>query len=83
MAIPSVLVSAQLGAKVIEKVALPVGPYTTMILWENVAYLADDERRQEAFQMLKKRIGTEPAQVLSASEEALLEVTGHGIRRSC
>jgi endonuclease-3 len=50
-----------------------------MILWENVAYLADDERRQEAFQTLKKRVGTEPARILSASNEALLEVTGHGI----
>jgi hypothetical protein len=40
-----------------------------MILWENVAYLADDDRRQEAFQTLKKRVGTEPAQILSASEE--------------
>jgi endonuclease III len=54
------------------------GPWE-MILWENVAYLADDDRRQEAFQTLKKRIGTEPGQILSASDEALLEVTRHGI----
>ncbi len=54
------------------------GPWE-MILWENVAYLADDKRRQEAFQTLKKRIGTEPTQILSASDEALLEVTRHGI----
>ena len=32
------------------------GPWE-MILWENVAYLADDERRRRAFQTLKKRIG--------------------------
>jgi endonuclease III len=50
-----------------------------MILWENVAYLADDDRRQQAFQTLKKSIGTEPTQILSASVEALLEVTRHGI----
>jgi endonuclease III len=54
------------------------GPWE-MILWENVAYLADDDRRQQAFQTLKKLIGTEPAQILSASDEALLEVTRHGI----
>jgi endonuclease-3 len=54
------------------------GPWE-MILWENVAYLADDDRRQQAFQTLKKRIGTEPAKILSASDEALLEVTRHGI----
>jgi len=54
------------------------GPWE-MILWENVCYLADDEQRQEAFQTLKKRIGTEPERILSASDEALLEVTRHGI----
>jgi endonuclease III len=54
------------------------GPWE-MILWENVAYLADDEQRREAFQTLKKRIGTEPERILSASDEALLEVTRHGI----
>jgi endonuclease III len=54
------------------------GPWE-MVLWENVAYLADDERRLEAFQTLKKRIGTAPAQILAASDDALLDVTGHGI----
>ncbi len=54
------------------------GPWE-MILWENVAYLADDDRREQAFKALKKRIGTEPTQILSASDEALLEVTRHGI----
>jgi endonuclease III len=54
------------------------GPWE-MILWENVAYLADDERRQQAFHTLKKRVGTGPAQILSASDDALLEVTRHGI----
>ena len=54
------------------------GPWE-MVLWENVAYLADDDRRREAFQLLKKRIGTEPGQILSASSAALLEVTRHGI----
>src|SRR5262249_39091504 len=54
------------------------GPWE-MILWENVAYLADDDRRQEAFQTLKKRIGTEPGQILSASAKTLLEGTRHGI----
>jgi endonuclease III len=61
-----------------QKTQEPAGPWQ-MILWENVAYLADDNRRQQAFQTLKKRIGTKPAQILSASDEALLEVTRHGI----
>jgi endonuclease-3 len=54
------------------------GPWE-MILWENVAYLADDDRRKQAFDTLKKRIGIEPAQIIAASDTALLEVTGHGI----
>lgn len=54
------------------------GPWE-MVLWENVAYLADDDRRQQAFQTLKKRVGTRPEEIHSASDEALLEVTRHGI----
>jgi endonuclease-3 len=50
-----------------------------MILSANVAYLADDDRRREAFLTLKKQVGTAPARILSASEAALLEVTRHGI----
>jgi len=45
----------------------------------NVAYLADDDRRQQAFQDSQERIGLKPMQILSASKEALLEVTRHGI----
>lgn len=50
-----------------------------MILWENVAYLADDKRRLRAFQTLKKRTGFRPERILAASGDALLEVTQHGI----
>jgi endonuclease III len=54
------------------------GPWE-MILWENVAYLADDDRRQKAFHTLKKQISTQPERILSAPDEVLLEVTRHGI----
>lgn len=50
-----------------------------LILWENVAYLADDDRRLEAFRTLKKRVGTKPEAIQSAADEVLLEVTRHGI----
>src|SRR5262245_24494618 len=50
-----------------------------MILWENVAYLADDERRLKAFKVLKKRTSFRPERILAASDQALLEVTQHGI----
>jgi endonuclease III len=73
--------------EVVERLAAHYGPQELpniagpwqMILWENVAYLADDDRRREAFQMLKKRVGIEPPQIASASDEALLQVTSHGI----
>jgi endonuclease III len=54
------------------------GPWE-LILWENVAYLADDDERQKAFDALKKRVGIEPTRILAAPAEALIEATGHGI----
>jgi endonuclease III len=50
-----------------------------LILWENVAYLADDARRKAAFEMLRRRVGTKPRELLAASDEALVAVAGHGI----
>ena len=69
---------------VLEKVhGKPKPPPTTepfeLVLWENVAYLADDERREEAFRTLKKRVGTRPEQILSARGEVLLEIGRAGI----
>jgi endonuclease III len=49
-----------------------------MILHENVAYLVDDARRDQAFDRLKKTIGTQPADILSASPEALNQITSFG-----
>lgn len=62
------------------KPSLPrlAGPWE-MILWENVAYLADAAKRAQAFKMLKKTIGVEPKRILAADDDdALLEVTRHG-----
>jgi endonuclease III len=56
----------------------PKGPFE-LILWENVAYLADDERRAAAFALLKKRVGTTPGKILGASTAALRAVAAHGI----
>jgi endonuclease III len=49
-----------------------------MILWENVAYLVDDERRAAAFAALKKNIGTKPQQILKATDDELVAVTRIG-----
>ena len=61
----------------------PDPPPTTdpleLVLWENVAYLADDPRREDAFRALKKRVGTRPEQILSARGDVLLEIARAGI----
>jgi endonuclease-3 len=49
-----------------------------MILWENVAYLVDDERHERAFVALKERVGTDPVRILAAPRELLLEVAKLG-----
>jgi endonuclease III len=56
----------------------PKGPFE-LILWENVAYLADDDRRGDAFALLKKSVGLSPRKVLDASTSALRAVAAHGI----
>src|SRR6478736_5130079 len=49
-----------------------------MILHENVAYLVDDAHRDQAFDMLKETIGTQPADILSASADDLNQITSFG-----
>jgi len=56
----------------------PKGPFE-LVLWENVAYLADDDLRGAAFALLKKRVGTAPQKILDASTSALRAVAAHGI----
>jgi endonuclease-3 len=49
-----------------------------LVLWENIAYLADDGRREQAFLALRQEVGTEPEQILAAPDPVLLGITGHG-----
>jgi endonuclease III len=49
-----------------------------LILFENAAYLLDDERRAAAFQALRDQVGTRPIDILSAPSEALLAVAKLG-----
>jgi endonuclease-3 len=46
-----------------------------LILYENIAYLASDDRREKAFRELKKRVGTRPADLLTACVEELAQIT--------
>jgi endonuclease III len=50
-----------------------------LIIWENIAYLANDKRRAEAFAVLKLTIGTRPEQILAAQHSALAAVGKAGI----
>lgn len=50
-----------------------------LILWENVAYLANDARRQAAYELLLSSVGHSPRSILHAQDEQLLAVAGHGI----
>lgn len=49
-----------------------------IMLWDNIAYLADDEKRAAAFASLKKKVGTRPDQILKASPRKLEEITRMG-----
>ncbi len=49
------------------------------ILWENVAYLASDARRQEAFAMLRQEVGLKPEEIFAAPLPALHEIGRKGI----
>jgi endonuclease III len=50
-----------------------------LVIWENIAYLASDERRAEAFAELKEKIGTRPEQILAAKHSALAAIAKAGI----
>ena len=49
-----------------------------LILWEKVAYLADDETRSRAFAALTRRVGTSPAVVASAKLSTLRQIAAIG-----
>ena len=50
-----------------------------MILWENVAYLANDAKRAEAFAELRDKVGLLPKDIRGAKDGALLAVASKGI----
>jgi endonuclease III len=50
-----------------------------LIIRENIAYLASDKRRAEAFATIKQAIGTPPEQILAAEHSALVKIGRAGI----
>jgi endonuclease III len=57
----------------------PARPLFELVVWENVAYLVDDDARARAFETLRGDIGLTPEALLTVSDAALESVTGHGI----
>jgi endonuclease-3 len=55
----------------------PCGPFE-MILWEIVAYLADDDTRRAAFQALQAETGCDPRRILSTPLSRLEKITRRG-----
>src|SRR5277367_20511 len=49
-----------------------------MILWEIVAYLADDNRRRIAFESLRQQVGLTPQKILEAPKKLLCDITRMG-----
>ena len=49
-----------------------------MVLWEQVAYLASDEKRSKAFEALRSRIGTSAVTIAGAGKAALVEIAALG-----
>jgi endonuclease-3 len=60
----------------------PTGPGLSdpfaLLLWEQVAYLVDDERRMHAFRLLEERVGLTPQAILKAAPETLTDVAAAG-----
>ncbi len=49
------------------------------VLWENVAYLANDERRAQAWKRFKAEVGTKPERILEAAPSRLMAIGKAGI----
>jgi endonuclease III len=50
-----------------------------LIVWENIAYLANDRRRESAFAELKARTGMGPEAILKADHRTLADIAKAGI----
>ncbi len=60
----------------------PVRDPLEQLLWENVAYLANDQRRAQAWKRFKREVGTKPPQILAAPRAKLLDIARAGIAPS-
>jgi endonuclease-3 len=69
--------------KIVRKLKAHYGPQTPpktgdafeILLWENVAYLVDDAKRENAFDELQKTVGLKPPDIVNASNAELDRAT--------
>ncbi len=57
--------------------AVPSDPLR-LILWENIGYLMDDDRRQRLFETFEATVGFNPAAIIAADGAALLAMAKQG-----
>jgi endonuclease-3 len=57
--------------------SIPRTPFE-WIVWENVAYLVDDERSERAYRMLATKVGIDPARIACAPHEKIYAATQLG-----
>ena len=73
-------------AKLVARLRSKYGPPTPapaktafeLIAWEKVAYLATDEKRANAFALLRNKIGLTPKKILAARRAELIDVLATG-----
>ena len=58
--------------------AQPLSDPFEIIIWENIAYLVDDDRRAAAFTALGREVGLQPVDIMAASKAQLTEFTQPG-----
>jgi endonuclease III len=80
---PRLLPFPKLIDRLAQRYGEPAPPVVTepfaMILWENVAYLAIDAKRAEAFAELQAKVGLSPRNIRKAKDSVLLAIGAKGI----
>jgi endonuclease III len=80
---PASITFSELVDKLQQHYGAPAAPPSTdpleLIVWENIAYLANDKRRAEAFAILNRTIGMRPAEILAAQHSTLARIANAGI----
>jgi endonuclease III len=49
-----------------------------LIIWESIGYLVDDDRREVAFEALRKQVGLKPADIIAAPIRKLVSIAKLG-----